>query len=221
MNQKSDKKVGEQDLAWLERENPELFYILHGMAGDADAFRWLRSRGEGLYLFAKALSGDKKALDAFTSAKPPDASVLCETIAHCDLKDWLSENHPDLHLLFESVRGDESALKRLKRKRPRLGKLAESLEGRYRDYHEEEEVPPAGESNGAQALPDGTAADVGCLIGEMHLSNGEFDKAVEAFSRAIETKPTADAYEGRARAYRALADSDVCSAQLLRTATQG
>ncbi len=69
-------------------------------------------------------------------------------------------------------------------------------------------------------MPEGAAADVGCLIGEMHLHNDEFDKAVEAFSRAVETNPTADAYEGRARAYRALAALDESAAQLLREPTK-
>jgi hypothetical protein len=52
------------------------------------------------------------------------------------------------------------------------------------------------------------AADVSCLIGEMHLSKGDYTKAVEAFSRAIDHKPTPDAFYGRARAYRSLAIQD-------------
>src|SRR5262249_49953977 len=52
------------------------------------------------------------------------------------------------------------------------------------------------------------AADVSCLIAELHLSKGDFDRAVEAFSRAIDNQPTPDAYYGRARAYRGLAERD-------------
>src|SRR5262249_1984946 len=65
-------------------------------------------------------------------------------------------------------------------------------------------------------LAESTAADVGCLIGEMHLNRGEYHKAVEAFSRAIENAPTADAQDGRARALRALADLDERYARELR-----
>jgi uncharacterized protein HemY len=59
-------------------------------------------------------------------------------------------------------------------------------------------------------------ADMGCLIGELHLRQGEYEKAIEAFSRALETRPSSDLYEGRARAYRALAERDEAAAALLR-----
>lgn len=52
------------------------------------------------------------------------------------------------------------------------------------------------------------AADVSCLIGELHLSKQDYTKAIEAFTRAIESRPTPDAYRGRANAYRGLADAD-------------
>ena len=39
---------------------------------------------------------------------------------------------------------------------------------------------------------------------------------IEAFTRAIETRPAADLYEGRARAYRGLAERDMDAAALLR-----
>jgi Plasmid pRiA4b ORF-3-like protein len=73
------------------------------------------------------------------------------------------------------------------------------------DWDEEEE------------LTEGAAADVSLLIGEMHLKEGEFAKAVEAFTRAIESNPkAADEYEGRARAYQALAAEDERKARELR-----
>ncbi len=65
-------------------------------------------------------------------------------------------------------------------------------------------------------LRNSDAADAACLIGEMHLRHGELDKAIEAFSRALETNPTPDAYEGRARAYRSLAERDELRARALR-----
>ena len=68
------------------------------------------------------------------------------------------------------------------------------------------------------ALPD-AAADVSLLIGEMHLRQGDYFKAIEAFTRSIEADPTAaDEYEGRARAYRALAARDERKARELRMA---
>jgi tetratricopeptide (TPR) repeat protein len=73
----------------------------------------------------------------------------------------------------------------------------------------------------ATHLPD-AAADVSLLIGEMHLKEGEFARAIEAFTRAIENNPqAADEYEGRARAYRALAARDERQARELRAATVG
>ena len=41
-------------------------------------------------------------------------------------------------------------------------------------------------------------------------------KAIEAFTRALESNPTADVYEGRAQAYRALAEADERKARELR-----
>ncbi len=51
-------------------------------------------------------------------------------------------------------------------------------------------------------------ADTAILVAEMHLKNEEFSKAIVAFTRAIEMNPTVDAFEGRAKACRALAEQD-------------
>ena len=69
-----------------------------------------------------------------------------------------------------------------------------------------------------EELPEEAAADVSLLIGEMHLKEGESRPApVEAFTRSIEANPqAADEYEGRARAYRALAAEDERKARELR-----
>jgi hypothetical protein len=58
-------------------------------------------------------------------------------------------------------------------------------------------------------------ADTACLVAELHLRQREYHKAIEAFTRAVENNPTVDAYEGRARAYRALAEQDELAAQKL------
>ncbi len=68
----------------------------------------------------------------------------------------------------------------------------------------------------SQMIGTDEGADTACLVAEMHLSQGEYHKAVEAFTRAIAMNPTVDAYEGRARAYRALAAADEQVAQQLR-----
>lgn len=52
------------------------------------------------------------------------------------------------------------------------------------------------------------AADAAVLVGELHLHQGEYVKAIAAFTQAIENGPTADAYQGRANAYRGLAEQD-------------
>ncbi len=59
------------------------------------------------------------------------------------------------------------------------------------------------EANGTREV-----ADAACLVGELHLTKREYRKAIEAFTRAIEENPTPDAFEGRAKAYRALAAAD-------------
>lgn len=69
-------------------------------------------------------------------------------------------------------------------------------------------VSAAGVEGGSQELGGPEAADTACLVGELHLNRGDHGKAVEAFSRAIGLRPTADAFLGRARAYRALAEAD-------------
>src|SRR5262249_5994616 len=68
------------------------------------------------------------------------------------------------------------------------------------DHGEQEEEP--------EDFRGTAAADAACLVGEMHLANGEYEKAIQAFTQALAGNPTADAYEGRAKAYRALAERD-------------
>ena len=70
-----------------------------------------------------------------------------------------------------------------------------------------------GKENTPGAFSHIEAADAACLVGELHLQKGDYLKAIEAFTRAIESHPTPDAYQGRAQAYRALADSDERRAQ--------
>lgn len=207
---KDDVKINDpqMDLVWLRNDDPEIYHLLRALEGDLDALRWLKLRGDGLFLFVEALTGAKEALDSLEAQPAAKLLDLFDTIAHCEVEEWLHENHAELHHLFAFVRGETTSLRGLKLKKVTRKRVAEIVRAKYRDYREEdgESATPA---DGKATVPlDGSAADVGCLIGEMHLQNQEYHKAIEAFSRAIANAPTPDAFAGRARAYRALAALD-------------
>jgi hypothetical protein len=185
--------------------------VVHAAEGDAAAIRRLESRGEALRLLPRAVQGDRHAFAALRAADPLELDALCATLLTTETPDGLAARHPELQLLLAAVRGDETALHRLQRKKAGLARLAHFL----RDV-----------CGGAEALcdtADGTitddaAADVGLLVGEQHLREGHFSRALAAFNRAIGVEPTPDAYEGRARAYRGLAEADDRRAASLRGA---
>jgi hypothetical protein len=171
--------------------------------------RRLEGRGEALRLLPHAFRGDRHAYAALRACDRLELDALCATLLTTEPPAGLAERHPELQLLLEGVRGSELALHRLQRKKPGLGKLARYL----RDVCGGAEAM-ADASNGA--ITDDTAADVGLLVGEQHLRDGRYSRALAAFSRAIEVEPTPDAFEGRARAYRGLADEDERRAEALR-----
>lgn len=216
MNETVEKKLLEPDGAWLERENPELYHILRALEGEAEAQQWLELESPALGLFTRALGGDRTALKAFQAGEVPNLEDLFATIDTCDPAPWLHEKHPELHLVFNAAKGDEADLRKLRRKKAGLARLAEALRGPYQAAQNEDGARQEAETDREAALPDGTAAEVGCLVGELHLRKGDFTKAVEAFTRAIQTNPSADEYEGRARAYRELALLDERRAAELR-----
>lgn len=215
MKQDSDIKTNETDLTWLRNDDPDIYHLLMALNGDLSALHWLKKRGEGLFLLVEALSGAREAIEMLEAHSPGKLVDLFDTISHCDVEGWLSEKHPELHGLFAFVRGEETALKGIKHKRATLKRVAELIRAKYQEYSEEDDESVA-HTDGTAALPEGAAADVGCLIGEMHLQNHEYHKAIEAFSRAIANTPTPDAYMGRSRAYRALATLDEQNAGELR-----
>lgn len=215
MKQSSDANTLETDLDWLKTDNPEIYHLLRALDGDLDALHWLKLHGDGLFLFVEALTGAKEAVDTLQAQPPGKLVDLFDTISHCEVEEWLSEKQPELHALFAYVRGEDAALKDVKNKKTTFKRVAEIIREKYRN-HREEDADGAATADGAEAPPNGTAADVGCLIGEMHLHNQEYAKAIEAFSRAISNDPTPDAYTGRARAYRALAALDDHAAVQLR-----
>lgn len=56
------------------------------------------------------------------------------------------------------------------------------------------------------------------LLGEVYILQSDFEKAIEAFSRSIESGPTPKAFVGRAIAFALMGDSDRCRQDLLRIA---
>jgi hypothetical protein len=97
-------------------------------------------------------------------------------------------------------------IKRIEEKEPR-GKYPK-VKGRVGADPPQPAADDPGGTGGPQTISEEAAADMSCLIGELHLSRGNFARAVEAFTRAIESSPNSDAYLGRARAYRGLAADD-------------
>ena len=207
MKQDSDTQTVETDIVWLKNDHPEIYHLLRALDGDLDALRWLKHRGDGLFLFVEALTGAKETADTLQAHPARKLVDLFDTISHCDVDEWLGENRAELRCLFAFVRGDENAFKGIKHNRVTLKRVADIVREKYRNYRDED-ADGSAISNAVAALPQGAAADVGCLIGEMHVNNREYHKASEAFGRALASDPTPDAHAGRARAYRELAELD-------------
>jgi tetratricopeptide (TPR) repeat protein len=197
---------------WLEQAYPEMHYMLLALEGDEPALDWLKENSRGVGLLTRALTGRNKALAELHAEEPAYLDDLFEVIDNDDLCRWLEERRPEVHLLFEAIKGDEAATTRLKRSRPGRAKLALVVRALHEAHlHKVRDGAPVD-------IEGDTAADMSCLIGEMHLKEGEYAKAVEAFTRAIAAQPAADLYEGRARAYRGLAERDERQAADLRHA---
>jgi tetratricopeptide (TPR) repeat protein len=196
---------------WLAEAYPEVHHTLRAVEGDREAAAWLDANSRGLGLFARAHAGDRKSIQALQDGEVRELDDLFEIIDNDDLTRWLEEQHPEFHELFQAVKGDEAALKRLKRRKAALGRLAQAMRQLHEKY-----LHRTREERVREDFDGGAAADMRCLVGEMHLTNREFHKAIEAFTRALQSNPTADVYEGRARAYRALAEEDERKARGLR-----
>jgi tetratricopeptide (TPR) repeat protein len=201
------KQPHDEPTNWLEQAYPQMHYLVLALDGDAHAPLWLDDNSRGTALFRRALLGEKQALASLQNGASEELDDLFEVIDNEDLSAWLEARRPDLHLLFEAIKGSDEAVNQLKRRKPAYARLVPT----FREVHERFLKKAAGDT-----IEGGAVADMGCLIGEMHLRQGEFEKAVEAFTRAIETRPSPDLYEGRARAYRALAERDMDAAALLR-----
>jgi tetratricopeptide (TPR) repeat protein len=203
------KKSAPESQSWLEEAYPQMHYLLLAQDGDEAAGRWLEDNSRSVALLSRALSGQPAALSRLEAGAGVELDDLFELIDNEDLAAWLAERRPELHLLFEAAQGGAESLDRLKRKKPPFARLV----GPLRRVHEA--FLQRGR-NGADLIEKERASDMSCLVGEMHLRQGEYERAVEAFSRAIENQPAADLYEGRARAYHALAGADEARARDLR-----
>lgn len=192
---------------WLEENHPALYYTILGFDGDGKALRWLKNNTTTLYQLCRAVTGGTATEAAVRDCDPVERDLLLEAMDREELLERLRKHHPEVHMLFEAGKGNAAARRRLSRQKPGLTQFADLLkqwrQAKTTDVKEE-------------TFREGTAADVGQLVGEMHLSKKEYEKAAQAFTRALENQPTADAYEGRAKAYRGLADEDDRQAEIMR-----
>jgi tetratricopeptide (TPR) repeat protein len=195
--------------SWLEQAYPQMHYLVLALDGDHGAVSWLEANSHGVARFTRALAGDGHALAALQNGAAEELDDLFEVIDNEDLTAWLAERRPELRLLFDAIRGDDEAMTKLKGKKATYARLVPA----FREVHERFLRRTASPH---EMTEGGTVADVGCLIGEMHLRQAEYEKAIEAFSRAIDTQPAPDLFEGRARAYRGLAERDESAAALMR-----
>ena len=193
----------------VEQAFPQVRYLLLALDGHSDARHWLEANSPGTALLARLLGGEGAALGKMNNGALAHLDDLFEMVDNDDLGRFLQKRHPALNLLFAALRGDGEAARSLKRASPAYHRHLPGL----RETHERFLA------QGGEPFGD-SAADMGCLVGEMHLRQGEYEKAIEAFSRAIESTPSADLYEGRARAFRGLAEQDTERAQLIRQAAR-
>src|SRR5947209_15283526 len=89
------------DDTWLREDNPDLYLMLHALAGDADALHRLEREGRGLALFTLALAGNKKALTALEKGGDLELDYVHGLATNCQQSGWLAEHHPELHAVFE------------------------------------------------------------------------------------------------------------------------
>lgn len=195
--------------SWLEQAFPQVHYLLLALDGEEIARRWLADNSHGVALLMRGLAGEKQALSGLENGHGGELDDLFELIDNDDLGGWLKERRPEVLLFFQAIKGGEDARLHLERRKPMFARLVPMLRRAHARFLDRGR-------NGNGQFEDDAMADMGCLIGEMHLKQNEFEKAIEAFSRAIDTHPAPDLFEGRARAFRALAERDEGAATLLR-----
>ena len=194
---------------WLEQAFPQVHFLLLALDGKIKAQEWLIENSHGVSLLTRALKGESHALDGIKNGHGADLDDLFEMINNEDLCAWLGERRPEVDLLFRSIKGDDQALDQLKNRNRSFADVVPPLRLVHHRF-----LSRTRPMNGQ--LEEDEMADMGCLIGEMHFKKAEYQKAIEAFSRAIENQPAPDLYQGRAKAYRMLAERDEHAAALLR-----
>jgi hypothetical protein len=191
--------------------DPAAHHFEEAICGEQASEKWLAVHRPGLAILASALDGGPRQRKRLAALTPEQWEEVFEAVANEQLLRELQKRRAEVAGLFGAAKGNDSALETLKKHKPSYVKIVEMI----REASERFVAAGNGKRHG-KLLEESTAADVGCLIGEMHLGKGEYHNAVEAFTRAIENEPTADAYEGRARAYRALAALDEARDRELR-----
>jgi tetratricopeptide (TPR) repeat protein len=194
---------------WLEQAFPQMHFLLSALEGDRPSRLWLEANSPGTALLVRLLNGEQEALNKMQKGSTQGLEDLFELVDNDDLDRLLAQRRPELHLLFLALRGDPQAARKLKRRNLDYHRQLGPLRELHKRFVQQRQLA-------AEPFENSLAADMGCLVGEMHLKQGEWEKAIEAFTRAIETQPSADLYEGRARAYRGLAEQDLERAQLIR-----
>lgn len=183
-------------------------HFLDAVRGERDALKWLDDHRSGLALFVRALEGGPRAREKLLALTLQEWEELFAVISDEEVYREMVRDQPEVAALIDAVRGDDHVLEHLRKLKPSFAQVATLI-------REANENAIAAQDNDGR-FDGSAAADVGCLVGEMHLERGEFTEAVVAFSRAIANEPCPDAYLGRARAYQALAELDEEQALALR-----
>ncbi len=97
--------------------------LLEALDGRKEALAWLEAHRRGLAIFARALGNGRKALENLRAMSAAEWDHLFELVCDDGLDEALQQKHPDVHALFEAVKGDDEALARLQRKRPSYARL--------------------------------------------------------------------------------------------------
>src|SRR5262249_3599817 len=105
--------------------------LLPPLDGRKEALAWLETHRHGLAVFARALANGRKALENLRTMSAAEWDHLFELVCDDGLDEAVQDKHPDVHQLFEAVKGDDEALARLQRKRPSYARLV----GTIRAFH--------------------------------------------------------------------------------------
>lgn len=195
----------------LTMSDPAAHHFEEAICGDHASEKWLAEHRPGLAALADALEGGPRRRAKLPSLTQEQWEEIFEAIGNDQLYQELQKRRTDVAGLFDAVKGDAQALLTLQKHKPSFVKIVAMVRRASEQF-----VDDGNGGGDGKAIEESAAADVGCLVGEMHLAKHEYHKAIEAFTRAIENEPTADAFEGRARAYSALALLDETRARELR-----